>query len=697
MKYINRELSWLEFNQRVLSQAQRDDLPLLDRLKFIAITASNLDEFFQVRVGGLTALANSGSRRKDLTGLTPRQQLRAIRNRVNTMLEDTYSLFNDTLIPKLAKKRLHLVSDYNTLTALQRQELSKRFTSSILPLLTPLGYIADEPTPTLPSLRLIVALTLQRETSAEHEERTVFIPIPENLERFTHLIEQKEEYVICIEDIIEHNAQSMFADETITHISHFRITRNSDIVLHDDISLDIAGEMQEILIDRNFSNTVRLEIPTTMPRSIEQTIRTITAAQPEHIYRIPGRINLADYMPIAFLPNYDKLREPQWQPQPSPALPPEKSVFEAITAKDILLYHPYESFEPVIRFIEEAAADPHTIAIKQVLYRTAKDSRIIDALIKAAHNGKQVTVLVELKARFDEARNLQRADELQRAGIQIVYGVRHLKTHAKILLIVRNENGKLKRYMHLGTGNYNESTAKLYTDASYLTDNPNIANDASAFFNAITGRSKLPQLKKLIPAPTQMKRTLLDKIASEAKRAGNGETAHIIAKVNSLQDKDIIDALYDASKAGVKIQLNVRGICCLRPQVPKLSENIEVVSIIDRYLEHARIFYFHQGGTPSLFIASADWMTRNLEKRVELMIPILEPSAKKRLLEILCAAFEDNTNAYIIQPDGTSTIKTPPKKSRFRMQYELQQAAEKATMANAKIQASTFEPHRPKS
>jgi len=361
-----------------------------------------------------------------------------------------------------------------------------------------------------------------------------------------------------------------------------------------------------------------------------------------------------------------------------------------------LLFHPYESFEPVLRLIEEAAEDPDVIAIKQVLYRTARQSRIVDALIKAAENGKHVTALVELKARFDEARNLNRADELQRAGAQIVYGVKNLKTHAKICLIVRREQGGLRRYVHLGTGNYNEATSKLYTDVSYLTCKADYGNDASLFFNAVTGRSKLLRFQRLVPAPTAMKPHLLDLIAGEAERAKQGLPARIIGKVNSLQDPDIIAALYKASQAGVEIRLNVRGICCLKPGDAKFSKNIEVISVVDRFLEHARLFYFHQGGDAEVYIASADWMTRNLEKRVELMLPIEEAALKRRLVKILEAYFQDNTQASRILPDGTSQrIVREKGKKAFRVQDHFYQQAKRAAKASEHEQAMTFEPHVP--
>ncbi|MGB0776103.1 MAG: polyphosphate kinase 1, partial [Akkermansiaceae bacterium] len=431
---------------------------------------------------------------------------------------------------------------------------------------------------------------------------------------------------ITIENVITLFAGELFPEETITSTMPFRISRNGDIAVQEEDAIDLAGEMEEVLAARKTSNTVRLEYPQQSPKPLTKMIREITQVTASECYPADGPLALTDFMSLAFSSGFDHLRDASWEPQTPAGLDPSESIFTALGRQDILLNHPYESFEPVLRFIEEAADDPQTIAIKQVLYRTASESRIVDALIRAAQNGKQVTVLIELKARFDESRNLMRADELQRAGVQIVYGVKGLKTHAKIALVIRNEDGQLKRYVHLGTGNYNESTARLYTDISYLTGKSSYGADASLFFNAITGRSRLARFRKLVPAPTHMKPRLLELIAAEAKRAKNGEPASITAKINSLQDREIIDALYAASRAGVSIRLNIRGICCLKTADPKTgrkdARNIRVVSVIDRYLEHARIFSFHHGGNPQVYIASADWMTRNLDKRVELMIPI---------------------------------------------------------------------------
>jgi len=699
MSYINRELSWLEFNQRVLDEALRSDLPVLERVKFLAITASNLDEFFQVRVGGLHLMRSSGARKKDISGLTPNQQLKAIRDRAKLMSEEQYALLNNELLPALAAENL-LITGGTATTPAQQKTLEHRFEESIYPLLTPLSYNPEEPAPLLPALTIILACEL--ENSEDESTRTVFIPVPASLPRFFHIqsstntAKTAEEHLIFVEEIISLFAGELFPGETLTSTMPFRITRNGDIAVQEEDAIDLAGEMEEVLAARITSNTVRLEIPSSAPTSLKTTVKTLLGVGPSEIYSVPGPLALSDFMSVAFTSGFSHLREESWEPQPSPEFPPGESIFSVLAERDVLLNHPYESFEPVLRFLEEAASDPATVSIKQVLYRTAAHSRIIDALIKAAENGKQVTVLIELKARFDEARNLMRADELQRAGVQIVYGVKGLKTHAKIALVIRNEDGQLKRYVHLGTGNYNESTARLYTDVSYLTSRPAYGADASLIFNAITGRTKLTRFNKLVPAPTHMKQRLLELIAAEGNRAKQGEPAAITAKVNSLQDKEIIDALYLASKNGVQIRLNVRGLCCLKPGKRKEAKNIQVISIIDRYLEHARIFSFHHGGQPLTFIASADWMTRNLDKRVELMIPVEDRACQKRLLFILEAAFKDNCNAYKILEDGTSSrvIRTKGKK-RFRMQETLQKKAQQAASASAHERSTTFEPHTP--
>ncbi len=692
--YLNRELSWVEFNQRVLNEALRGDLPLLERVKFLAITASNMDEFFQVRIGGLMIMRRSGIKSTDPSGLTPARNLAALRTRILEMTADQYRLFNATLIPALEKAGIHFLKP-EQLNVEQTAQVSAIFEDQIYPLLTPLAVDEGEAPPVVPALQTIVACRLHDPETKE--TRHALVPIPDTLGRRVSVPASGGGYsFLLIEDLVAAHAAMLFPGETVAASTAFRVTRNGDIAVQEDDANDLAGEMEDVLTARRFADTVRLELRSDAPKDLAKMIQEATGAGAQEIYRVDGPPGLASFMDLAFLPDFDHLRDADWPGQNSPAIAPGASMFETIAAGDFLLFHPYESFEPVLRLIEEAAADPDVVAIKQVLYRTAKKSRIIDALIKAAENGKHVTVLVELKARFDEARNLDRADELQRAGAQIVYGVKGLKTHAKICMIVRRESGHLRRYMHLGTGNYNETTSKLYTDVSYLTCKPEFGNDASLFFNAVSGRSKLLRFQRFIPAPTVMKPKLLDLITGEAERAKQGLPARIVAKVNSLQDPDIIAALYKASKAGVEIKLNVRGICCLKPGDAKHSKNIEVVSIIDRFLEHARVFYFHQGGDSEVYIASADWMTRNLEKRVELMIPIEEAALKRRLIRMLDACFQDNTQASRVMPDGSSKRIVRAKGQRaFRAQEFFYQNAKKAAKAREHERAMTFEPHVP--
>jgi polyphosphate kinase len=528
--YLNRELSWIEFNQRVLNEALREDLPLLERVKFLAITASNLDEFFQVRIGGLMLMRRSGRKTPDASGLTPARNLTALRQRILKMSAQQYALLTGTLVPALEKAGIRPLQS-SDLSVSQTAQAAATFEDAIFPLLTPLAVDPDGAPPVVPALQIIVACRLlDPETQTA---RHALIPIPEILGRRVNVaIEGGGHAFILIEDLVATHAGQLFPGEVVTSTTAFRVTRNGDIAVQEEDAIDLAGEMEDVLTARRFADTVRLELRSDAPRDLVRMIQHVTAATPQEVYRVDGPPGLASFMELAFLPDFDHLRDADWPAQNSPAITPGASMFETIASNDVLLFHPYESFEPVLRLIEEAAEDPNVIAIKQVLYRTARKSRIIDALIKAAENGKHVTALVELKARFDEARNLNRADELQRAGAQIVYGVKGLKTHAKICLIVRRESGHLRRYVHLGTGNYNETTSKLYTDLSYLTCKPEYGNDASLFFNAVTGRSKLLRFQRLVPAPTAMKPELLDLIAGEAERAKQGLPARIIGKVN---------------------------------------------------------------------------------------------------------------------------------------------------------------------
>ena len=691
-EYINRELSWLEFNQRVLDQAVRTDLPLLERLKFLAITASNLDEFFMVRVGGLQMLRHSGSRVKDISGLTPTRQLKAIRSRVGRMIEDQYRLFHEEILPWMEINGINPLA-MEDLSTSQKLTLEQYFNNQIFPLLTPLDMDAPE-APALPSLKLLMGVELRDNETGE--VRSAVVALPDGLPRRVPVPSAEAERYVMLEDLVRECIGTVFPGETVLSAAVFRVTRNGDIAVQEEDALDLADEMEEVLVARKFSECVRLEVESSAPAPLHDKIMRIVGAGKEETYDLKGPLMLSDFMEMAFAPGNDQLKVEQWSPQPSPSVNPAVSIFENIAGGDILLNHPYESFEPVLRLVEEAAEDPDVIAIKQVLYRTARNSRIVAALKKAAESGKQVTALVELKARFDEARNLEKAEELQRSGVQVVYGVKGLKTHAKICLVVRREQGMLRRYCHFGTGNYNETTAKIYTDISYLTCDDQLGADASQFFNSVTGRTKLMRFRKLYPSPVLMKARLIELIEGEAERARQGEPARISAKMNSLQDVEIIDALYRAADAGVDIELNVRGICCLKTGPRPTGKVIRVVSIVDRYLEHARIFFFHHGGNHQLFIASADWMTRNLDKRVELMVPVTNGKLARRLKSILDACFRDNVQACNILPDGTSEHVVRKKGQKaFRLQQYLTKEARRLAKDKERERQQMLEPHTP--
>ncbi|MDB6072877.1 MAG: Polyphosphate kinase, partial [Verrucomicrobiaceae bacterium] len=529
----------------------------------------------------------------------------------------------------------------------------------------------------------------------DHDRHVLFV-LPGNLSRVITIPEADAgTYAYMnLEDVVTMFLPLFFPGEEVKGSARFRISRNTDIAIDDESAFDLVTEMEEVLEERRKSPTIRVEIEQGAPTALDRTIRAICGHRSAQVYSIPGELDLRSYFHISGLAGFEQLKVKQWESQPCTAIEPGESIFAAIKRKDILLQHPFESFDPILQLLEEAAADPDVVAIKQILYRTAKNSAIIKALIKAAESGKHVTVLVELKARFDEARNLDRAEDLLNAGAQIIYGVRGLKTHAKICLIMRRETGRMRRYMHFGTGNYNENTARLYTDISYLTCRDDFGEDASAFFNTVTGRSRFQRFGRLSMAPFGLRERLLSLIESEAERAGQGEAAEIMLKMNALEDREMIEALYAASRAGVKIRLNIRGICCLRPGVKGLSENIRVVSIIDRYLEHARIFYFRQGGSPAVFIASADFMTRNLSKRVELLVPIEDNAARKRLIGIMETHFSDNTHARQLQTDGTYV--TLPFDSGKAVRSQEAFVKEAAKRAKQNVQApDTLVPHLP--
>ncbi len=693
--YINRELSWLAFNERVLEEAGKANLPLLERIKFLAITASNLDEFFMVRVGGLQYMKDSGKRVRDLTGLTPTQQLAAIAERTNAFVERQYQILNHELLPGLRENGIRRLLP-EELTPAQRTYLGDYFTEQLFPVLSPIALDTEGQRIHLPALQIILVCEVRSQQAGTDNTRHVLFTLPSNIPR--HIVvptlEDGTHAYINVDDLAELFLHQYFPKEQVIASARFRISLNSDITLDDESAMDLVAEMEQILEARKASNTIRLEIEVGATSALIKIIQGLCGVSAQQTSMIPGELDLRSYFAIASLPGFEKLKVEPWPTEQVQGGLSEETIFDRINQGDILLYHPYQSFEPVIQLLEQAAVDTNVVAIKQILYRTAKNSRIISALIKAAQAGKHVTVLVELKARFDEARNLERAEDLINAGAQIIYGVRGLKTHAKICLVMRREGGRMVRYCHFGTGNYNESTAKLYTDISYLTNRADYGADASAFFNTVTGRSRFVHFQRISMAPFGLRERLLDLIHSETERAKQGDTAEMILKMNSLEDVQMIDSLYEASKAGVKINLIIRGICCLRSGIKNLSENIRVISIVDRYLEHGRIYWFRQGGNPVVFISSADFMTRNLSKRVELLTPIEDTNAKKRLLEILLTQLEDNVQARELHKDGQFYLLKGAKGKNLRSQEYFSKQSAKLTRARTQS-PDLLIPHKP--
>jgi len=691
-RYLNRELSWLEFNQRVLDEAADESVPLLERLFFLAITASNLDEFFMVRVGGLHLLSLSGSRKRDPSGRTPNQQLRRIVERAHTMVNDQYACYRDKIEPALRERGIRRLTP-EELSEEQAVHARRLFADEISAVVTPLAVREGNPFPLLAGLGLHLAVRLAPEPGSA-TSRFAVIPVGAHIQRFITVPAETGYCFLSVEDLLAICVDRLFPGEEVLECVPFRITRNADLAVDDEFAADLLAQMESVLVARKESACVRLDIGASASDETIRFLRDALGIRARDVYAVDGPINLADFRTLAHMDGYDDLKYEPWRPQAAIQADPDQSIFSLLTRRSILLCHPYDSFDPVLRLLEEAVADPDVLAIKQILYRTSRGSPVVAALKRAAAAGKYVTALVELKARFDEARNIEWARDLERSGVQVFYGVRGLKTHAKLLLIVRREPRGIVRYAHFGTGNYNETTAALYTDVSYLVSDEILCADASAFLNSITGYSQPPRYLKLAAAPVALRDTLLELIAAEAERKRHGQQARIVAKMNSLTDPELIDALYDASRAGVTVQLNVRGICCLRPGVKGLSENITVVSIVDRFLEHSRIFYFRHGGNEKVFLSSADWMPRNLDRRVELLVPVDDKAARKRLVQVLTAAFKDTVKARRMLPDGTYTREWPGRR-KSRSQAELYRQACRRLEPAPRMQRTMFEPHGP--
>ncbi|WP_051188087.1 RNA degradosome polyphosphate kinase [Brevibacillus thermoruber] len=651
--YINRELSWVAFNERVLEEAARPENPLFERLKFIAIASSNFDEFFMVRVAGLKDQVKAGFAKPDnKSGMTPREQLEAIWERTQVVMNKLFAVLKHEILPELERVGIRFLKTAQ-LQDEQRAFVHDFFHHRLYPVLTPMAVDASHPFPMLLNKSLNLAVLL--ENAEEPEEGPLFavVQVPAVVPRFLALPSPAgEAHFILLEDVIREHMDTLFQGYSILETSAFRITRNADLTIDEDETEDLLEAIQEELKKRKMGEPVRLAVDASMSDFLKRTLQDWLELEDSEVYRIDGPLDPSFFFKFYGLPGYDALRFEPYPPQPPRDLLGSADLFETIRQRDVLLHHPYESFDPVVEFVQRAADDPNVLAIKQTLYRVSGDSPIVNALLRAADNGKQVTVLVELKARFDEENNIVWAKRLEKAGCHVIYGIVGLKTHSKITLVVRAENGELRRYVHLSTGNYNDTTARIYTDLGMFTSREAFGEDASHFFNHLSGYSKPPAWKVITTAPAGLRERFLGLIEREIAHSQAGKPARIIAKMNALTDKEIIEALYKASCAGVKIDLIVRGICCLRPGIEGVSENIRVISIVGRFLEHSRIYCFHNGGEADVFLSSADWMTRSMIARVEILFPVLQEDLKERILHILDIMLRDDAKARVLQPDG---------------------------------------------
>lgn len=649
--FINRELSWLEFDARVLGEAEDVLNPLFERLKFLSITASNLDEFFMVRVASLKDMVHAGYTKKDIAGMTAAEQLAALDERTHAFVKRQYKIYNDELVPALAREGFHIIGSHEELTHEQEIFVDKYFHEDVYPVLTPMAVDSSRPFPLIRNKTLNIAALLKKKNGDDGTEFAT-VQVPSVLPRFVRL-PGEQDTIILLEEIIERNIDKLFLNYDILCAYPYRIMRNADLSIDEEDAADLLKEIEKQLKKRQWGQAIRLEVQGNIDKQLLKRLKSELNITDSDIYRIDGPLDLTFLMKLYGSFDYAKLKTPKYMPAPVPELMNGKNIFEAVREGDILLHHPYQTFDPVVDFVRQAANDPGVLAIKQTLYRVSGNSPIVAALAAAAENGKQVSVLVELKARFDEENNIIWARKLEQAGCHVIYGLVGLKTHSKITLVVRREEDGIRRYVHLGTGNYNDSTAKLYCDMGLFTCSPAIGEDATAVFNMLSGYSEPVGWNKLSLAPLWLRDRFHYLVEREIRHAKEGQEAHIIAKMNSVCDKDIIELMYKASKAGVKIELIVRGICCLIPQLEGVSENITVRSIVGTFLEHSRIFYFENGGNPEIYMASADWMSRNLDRRVEIMFPVEDAKLKKEVKHILDVQLADNVKAQLMQPDGS--------------------------------------------
>ena len=676
--YSNREQSWLAFNRRVLEQAQSATNPLLERVKFLAIVSSNLDEFFEIRVAGLIQQADSASGDLSLDGLTPREQLKYVHGAANTLVDEQYRCWHQQLVPLLAREGIEFRAGVQ-LTESERSWVETYFQTQVLPVLTPLAIDQYHPLPQIGNKTLNVLVSLDHPDTPEQEKMMVILPVPRILPRIIQLepaIPGPRRYIF-LSEIIKLCAGTLFPGYRLNSAHAFRVTRNSDLYIDEEESENLLKKIEEELRNLRRGAAVRLEIEAGVDEALFTTLCGYLGLSLNYAFRLKGPLNLLRLMSLYDLIDRPDLKYPPFTPAESPLLRGAGSIFDVIRERDLLLHHPYDSFNPVVDFVAHAARDPEVFAIKQTLYRTSGDSPIVRALMDASINGKQVTALVELKARFDEANNIHWARQLEEAGVHVVYGLVGHKTHCKCSLVVRREGSGLRRYVHLGTGNYNPKTARLYTDLSFFTCREYLTAEVAQLFNTLTGFGRSPEFRHLLVAPFNLHARLQELIANEAANAAAGKPARIIAKMNKLVDPVTIDNLYAASQAGVKIDLIVRATCCLFAGVRGLSEHIRLRNLIGRFLEHARIYYFENGGQPLVYCGSADWMPRNFFRRVETVFPIEDPELRKRIIDdILPAELRDNEDAQELQPDATyAPPARPPGEPSFSAQRYFMAAA----------------------
>ena len=706
--YYNRELSWLAFNHRVLGEARDRDIPLFERIKFLGITASNLDEFFMVRVASLKDMVNAGYTKKDIAGMTPTEQLEAVNKATHELVKMQYDVYNRSLLPLLAQNGLKVIENHEELTKKDCAFVDRYFQDNVYPVLTPMAVDSSRPFPLIRNKSLNLGALVSRKDvkgrrhlfnkkSVQGKElEFATVQVPSVLPRIVQLPESSDgsRRVILLEQIIERNMDKLFLNYNIECAFSFRIMRNADFVLEEEDAQDLLKEIEKQLKKRQWGQAIRLEVEDGIEKRLLDIIKKELMIDERDIYNIPGPLDLTFLMKMYGLEGFEHLKNKPYTPQPVSEIETEDDIFEKIREQDILLHHPYQTFTPVVDFIKQAARDPQVLAIKQTLYRVSGNSPIIAALAQAAENGKQVSVLVELKARFDEENNIVWAKKLEKAGCHVIYGLVGLKTHCKITLVVRREEEGIRRYVHLGTGNYNDATAKLYTDLGILTCNEAIGEDATAVFNMLSGYSEPLGWNHLALAPLWLKDRFLYLINREKENAAGGSPARIIAKMNSLCDPDIIKALYEAAAEGVKIQLIVRGICCLRTGVEGTNDNIEVRSIVGNFLEHARIFYFENAGDSEIYMASADWMPRNLERRVEILFPVLNAELKEKVLHVLDVQLRDTQKAQFLKADGSYHKLEKREKELCNAQDEFckEYMALASIKEKAEQQARTFKP-----